>query len=143
VTFYRFFSDPVRSSFCFRAHKFSVTSVAWYPIDTGLFVTAGLDGCVRVWDTNAAEVCLPSVLADMDSSNLIATQTVYMFPPTADEKLYAAALPARGVTHSLVAGMQSCSVSAYLTLAVGGDDAHVRLCDLNSGGSTHTLKRQA
>ena len=31
----------------------SINSVAWYPVDTGMFVSGGQDGGVNVWDTNA------------------------------------------------------------------------------------------
>ncbi len=32
-----------------HCHKYSITSVAWYPIDSGLFVTGSLDNDVKVW----------------------------------------------------------------------------------------------
>lgn len=35
-----------------EGHRHSVTSVQWYPLDTGLFVSGSTDGTVRVWDTN-------------------------------------------------------------------------------------------
>ncbi|GFR39832.1 hypothetical protein Agub_g326 [Astrephomene gubernaculifera] len=38
-----------------QAHKFMISSVAWYPVDTGLFVTGSHDCSVKVWDTNAVE----------------------------------------------------------------------------------------
>ena len=41
-----------------HGHKYAVTSVVWYPIDTGLFVTGSFDHYVKVWDTNHTEVCL-------------------------------------------------------------------------------------
>ena len=31
-----------------KAHKYSVTGCAWYPVDTGMFVTAGFDAKVKV-----------------------------------------------------------------------------------------------
>lgn len=34
-------------------HGHVVTTVQWYPLDTGLFVSGSSDGTVRVWDTNA------------------------------------------------------------------------------------------
>jgi DNA excision repair protein ERCC-8 len=34
------------------AHRFAVNSVQWYPVDTGMFVSGDMSGCVRVWDTN-------------------------------------------------------------------------------------------
>ena len=37
-------------------HLFAVTRVQWYPADTGLFATASLDGTVKLWDANEAQV---------------------------------------------------------------------------------------
>lgn len=34
------------------AHRYQVTSLVWYPVDTGLFVTGSADQDVKVWDTN-------------------------------------------------------------------------------------------
>ncbi|XP_041358776.1 DNA excision repair protein ERCC-8-like [Gigantopelta aegis] len=35
-----------------HAHKHSVTTVQWYPLDTGLFTTSGTDKVLKIWDTN-------------------------------------------------------------------------------------------
>ena len=35
-----------------RQHSFSLSSVQWYPADTGAFLTSSLDGKVLMWDTN-------------------------------------------------------------------------------------------
>ena len=34
------------------AHKFAVSTLAWFPHDTGAFVTGGYDQQVKLWDTN-------------------------------------------------------------------------------------------
>ncbi|KAJ3011927.1 UNVERIFIED_CONTAM: DNA excision repair protein ERCC-8 [Siphonaria sp. JEL0065] len=36
-------------------HKFSVTSVCWYPHDTGLFTSTSTDKTVKVWDANTMQ----------------------------------------------------------------------------------------
>jgi DNA excision repair protein ERCC-8 len=33
-------------------HTKKVSSVEWYPVDTGAFITSSLDGTVKLWDTN-------------------------------------------------------------------------------------------
>lgn len=38
-----------------QAHKYCVTGCAWYPVDTGMFVTSGFDATVKVWDTNTCK----------------------------------------------------------------------------------------
>ena len=40
------------------AHKFSVSCVAWYPIDTGLFVTGSFDNDVKVLGDTSLESCV-------------------------------------------------------------------------------------
>ncbi|CAM0137930.1 unnamed protein product [Umbelopsis sp. WA50703] len=32
--------------------KFGVSSVAWYPFDTGMFISSSFDNTINVWDTN-------------------------------------------------------------------------------------------
>ena len=35
------------------AHRYSVECVQWYPFDTGLFITSGMDKQLKIWDTNS------------------------------------------------------------------------------------------
>lgn len=37
-------------------HDYSVTSVQWYPYDTGMFISGGMDCAVNVWDANTLQV---------------------------------------------------------------------------------------
>ena len=37
-------------------HKYAVTSVSWFPFDTGMFVTSSYDTTIKVWDTNEMKV---------------------------------------------------------------------------------------
>ena len=39
-----------------KTHKKSVTGVHWYPHDTGLFTSSGMDGNLFVWDTQRMQV---------------------------------------------------------------------------------------
>lgn len=43
-------------------HKFSVETVNWYPLDTGLFTSSGTDCLLKVWDTNRLKVGLLFVM---------------------------------------------------------------------------------
>lgn len=36
-----------------RVHRFALSAVEWYPVDNGMFVSADMQGEVRMWDTNA------------------------------------------------------------------------------------------
>ncbi|CAM9305104.1 unnamed protein product [Chrysoparadoxa australica] len=87
-----------------QGHCYSVSSVQWYPVDTGLFVSAAMDGVTKVWDTNHMEVVLEFPLKS---------------------KVFAASM--------------SPVASRDTVIAVGSDHTSVRLCDLKSGGFTHSL----
>lgn len=39
-----------------RGHQYGISSVFWYPVDTGLFVTGSFDHHIKVWDTNTTQV---------------------------------------------------------------------------------------
>ncbi len=39
-----------------QGHMYSVSSVQWYPVDTGLFVTGSFDNNINLWDTNTLQV---------------------------------------------------------------------------------------
>ena len=37
-------------------HKHSVETVSWYHLDTGMFLSSGMDHFLKVWDTNQLQV---------------------------------------------------------------------------------------
>eukprot|EP00898_Chlorokybus_atmophyticus_P007079 jgi/Chlat1/7372/Chrsp6S07413 len=85
-----------------RAHAYAVSCAAWYPVDTGLFVTGSFDGTVGVWDANSLEKAA--------SFNL-------------GSKVYAMALSACASSHSLVATGAS-ETRVRLIDIVSGADTH-------------------
>ena len=93
-----------------------VSCAAWYPSDTGLFLTGGFDGVVRAWDTNLFATRGGGVGA----------------PPPAQATSWALEGRVYDVAASPIAGTHSL-------LAVASDDARVRLLDLSTSGFTHTL----
>jgi len=63
------------------AHQYRVSALEWYPLDTGLFISASFDSTVRVWDTNLLQVSsYREGLQSTVSSELPALRTV---PPVA------------------------------------------------------------
>eukprot|EP00039_Didymoeca_costata_P014040 m.222228 g.222228 ORF g.222228 m.222228 type:complete len:394 (-) comp15929_c0_seq46:3674-4855(-) len=38
-----------------KAHRFSVETVQWLPHDSGAFTTSGMDGELKIWDTNTMQ----------------------------------------------------------------------------------------
>ena len=88
------------------AHKSSVSSLQWYPIDSGLFVTGSADHTVKVWDPNAMQ----QVIAwDLES-------------------------PVHCIAMS-----QAMSAKGHSMVAVGSALPQIRLCDLRTTSSAHTL----
>ncbi|GJM92499.1 hypothetical protein PR202_ga08975 [Eleusine coracana subsp. coracana] len=65
-----------------NGHKFAVSAAIWYPVDTGLFITASYDHFVKVWDTNSTQVVMD-----------------FKMPG----KVYAAAMSPVATTHMLIA----------------------------------------
>lgn len=89
-----------------KAHKHSVSTVQWYPVDTGMFVTGSMDHTVKVWDTNA----MASVLSwDLESP----VHRIAMSP--------------------------AVSANSHSLIAVALGSPQIRLCDLRSTSSAHTL----
>jgi DNA excision repair protein ERCC-8 len=70
-------------------HEFAVTSVQWYPFDTGMFVSSSTDCTVKVWDTNTLK-------AELE----------FKF----DEIVNACGMSPISGTHSLIAGVRLPSV---------------------------------
>jgi WD40 repeat protein len=54
--------DPAESRYLLAgaANGSVVSSVQWYPIDTGLFITGSFDKNINLWDTNTLQVHLLS-----------------------------------------------------------------------------------
>jgi WD40 repeat protein len=46
---------PIATSQSKESHRSSISSVQWYPIDSGAFISSSCDGELALWDTNAFE----------------------------------------------------------------------------------------
>ncbi|KAL9648455.1 hypothetical protein ABK040_014075 [Willaertia magna] len=123
-------------------HKYSITSVCWYPIDTGMFITASSDKTVKVWDSSTLE-------------------TVYSF--NFFDRVNSITMSSNGMNHSIVAcalkngnvhlcDLQSGSSAQQLLghvgsvqsiqfsptneflIATASDDQSIRLWDIRKAG---------
>lgn len=86
-------------------HKFGVSSIQWWPFDTGMFVSASFDHTVRIWNTNEL---VPVHTFDIESR-------VYSIDTNGNEH------------------------NGNSLVAVGSDHPNIRLLDLRSASSAHTL----
>nr|USI01089.1 WD domain, G-beta repeat domain-containing protein [Oryza sativa Japonica Group] len=99
-----------------NGHKFAVSMAVWYPVDTGLFVTASFDQYVKVWDTNSTQVVMD-----------------FKMPG----KVYSAAMSPIATTHMLIATGSAdvqWSTSSEWILMSGGCDGAIRFWDIRRAG---------
>ena len=97
------------------SHFKMVTTVQWFPEDSGMFITSGMDGSVKIWDANVLES------GPVEEFN---------FP---HEQIFS--------HHLSVSENGATSKKSTLPLvAVGSESNHVNLLDLKSGSATHELR---
>ena len=88
-----------------KAHSAEITSVKWFPQDSGSFVTASRDHTIKVWDANTLKRA---------------------FTWNMNEPVNCMEMARKEAMHLLI--------------AAGVEGRMIRLCDMKSGASTHTLK---
>ncbi|EFJ33611.1 hypothetical protein SELMODRAFT_266832 [Selaginella moellendorffii] len=94
-----------------KAHRYCVSSVRWYPVDTGIFISGSFDKHINVWDANTLEV------GDLFFVGADAIQNA--------RKVFGVSMSPVSTTHMLI--------------ATGTEDYRIRLCDISSGAFTHAL----
>ena len=92
-----------------------VSTVQWFPEDSGMFITSGMDGAVKMWDANVLES---------------GPVEEFHFP---HEQIFS--------HHLRVTETNSFSKKSVLTLlAVASESNHINLLDLKSGSASHELR---
>ncbi|KAJ1696022.1 hypothetical protein LUZ63_012720 [Rhynchospora breviuscula] len=126
-----------------RAHKFAVSRALWYPVDTGLFITASFDHYVKLWDTNSTQVVLdyklPAKVYGIAMSS-IATSHTLIATATADVQVRLCDLASGAFSHTLSGhrdGVMSVewSSSTEFVLITGGCDGAIRFWDIRRPGT--------
>lgn len=128
-------------------HNRAITAVAWYPPDTGLFLTGATDNRVLVWDTRSfapafsfsvdARVWCVSLSPCASSHNLAAVGTE-------DPRVRLLDLASGGHTHTLVGHRDAVTCLAWhptqeYQLLSGSRDGTIRWWDVRKSGATAQL----
>lgn len=124
------------------AHTFTVTAALWYPVDTGLFVTASFDQKVQVWDSNHV---LPVASFELGhrvycaAMSPLAHAHALIAAGSGDPAVKLCDTRSGAFTHNLTGHRQAVwaaawSPSSQWHLATGGCDGQVRMWDIRRAG---------
>ncbi|KAG8227675.1 hypothetical protein J437_LFUL006986 [Ladona fulva] len=125
------------------AHKYSVERVQWYPHDSGMFVTSGMDKRVKVWDSNmmttALDVKMKEKIYNHEMSKLPCVNCLIAVA-SAEKKVTILDLKSGSAAHELVghtSGVLTCCWSPRegALLATGSRDNRILLWDIRSAKS--------
>ncbi|EFN57592.1 hypothetical protein CHLNCDRAFT_20970, partial [Chlorella variabilis] len=128
-----------------QGHRFSVSAVAWYPVDSGLFVSGGYDCEAKVWDANTLQVvCSFSLGSRVYAAAMSATATAHCLVAVGGggSAVQLCDVVSGGFTHAL-AGHRAAvwalawSPSSEWQLMTGGCDGQLRLWDIRRSGPLH------
>ncbi|GAQ85546.1 putative WD-40 repeat family protein [Klebsormidium nitens] len=129
------------------AHQYAVSSVSWYPIDTGLFVSGSFDDTVKCWDTNTLQVemtfSLPAKVFAVAMSPVAVTHTLIAVG-SGDTRVRLCDVSSGGFAHSLAGHRDAVwavtwSLSSEFVLMTGGCDGAIRFWDIRRAGCFKVL----
>ncbi|CAO2182277.1 unnamed protein product [Urochloa humidicola] len=130
-----------------NGHKFAISAAVWYPVDTGLFVTASFDQYVKVWDTNSTQVVMDFKMPGKvfnAAMSAIATTHMLIATGSADVQVRLCDIASGAFTHTLSGhrdGIMSLewSASSEWVLMSGGCDGAIRFWDIRRAGCFRVL----
>ena len=108
-------------------HRFSISSIQWYPVDTGMVLSADLSGRIILWDTNLFE---PAFSFDIPSSTLSSSYSSHSSPSGKNSNL----------SISCMVLPKSPTSQHFLAAVSSHQDNSIRLCDVTSGAYSHQLR---
>lgn len=133
-------------------HKFGVSSIHWWPFDSGLFVSSSFDGTVKVWDPNTLEAGEEAYSFDLGCNiynisistvgdhSLVATAADHPFIRLLDLRTTSSShtLAARGTRSAMKNISVKWSPKDSHILASGASDGSVRIWDIRQSNSCIT-----
>uniref|UniRef100_A0A7S0WP23 DNA excision repair protein ERCC-8 n=1 Tax=Chlamydomonas leiostraca TaxID=1034604 RepID=A0A7S0WP23_9CHLO len=147
-------AQPELQPLCLRTrghrgtHQFTVSGVTWYPVDTGLFVTASYDQDVKVWDTNELEVvctfALPAKATCVAMSRCKGSAHALVAAACLDPNLRLCDPASGAFTHTLVGHKHpiwsvAWSLRSEHEVVSGDAYGQVRVWDIRRFGALHVL----
>ncbi|KAH9294346.1 hypothetical protein KI387_040448 [Taxus chinensis] len=128
-------------------HQYAVSSVSWYPVDTGLFVTGSFDHHIKVWDTNTTQVemqfKLPGKVYGVAMSS-VSTTHMLIAAGTEDVQVRLCDMASGAFTHTLsghrdgVWAVQWSASNEWMVIT-GGCDGSIRFWDIRRAGCFRVL----
>ncbi|KAI9254386.1 excision repaiross-complementing rodent repair deficiency, complementation group 8 [Helicostylum pulchrum] len=123
-------------------HQYAVTSVTWYPFDTGMFVTSSYDKTIKVWDTNTMSIAYQYDFEcgiNQQSMSPIASHSL-VASAASEPRIRLCDLNSGAFTHSLMGhsgSVLSCiwSPNQDYILYSGGNDHTIRVWDIRRASS--------
>lgn len=128
-------------------HQYAVSSVLWYPVDTGLFVTGSFDHYIKVWDTNTTQVEMQFKMSGKvygTAMSSISTTHMLIAAGTEDVQVRLCDIASGAFTHTLSGHREGVwalqwSASNEWVVVSGGCDGAIRFWDIRQAGCFRVL----
>eukprot|EP01122_Echinamoeba_exundans_P005283 TRINITY_DN15449_c0_g1_i1.p1 TRINITY_DN15449_c0_g1~~TRINITY_DN15449_c0_g1_i1.p1 ORF type:complete len:377 (-),score=53.09 TRINITY_DN15449_c0_g1_i1:1182-2312(-) len=144
----RKFNPMVTINKAFRkgCHEKPISSVMWYTLDTGCFVSGSFDGTVKVWDTNLLEpvetISAYGPVYSVSMSRCISSQNLVAVGSKGENVILVDLRTGRGI-HLLQGHTASVFSTAWSPgnphhIVTGSADRTVRLWDIRRSGWIHS-----
>eukprot|EP00505_MAST-04D_sp_SCG-Rhode-Island_P000371 Stramenopile-MAST_4_protein_371 len=139
---------PTRARTPQRRHSHLISSVQWYPVDTGIFITSCKGGLVKVWDANRFEPVSKFVLGKRVNCAVmssVATRHQLVAVGTNEKFISLCDLRTGGATQCLeghggqILSIAWSPINEYI-VATGSSDRSVRLWDVRKSSYSSCLQ---
>eukprot|EP01084_Bolivina_argentea_P270469 459912_1 len=127
-----------------KVHKYSVTSIKWYPFDSGMFISGALDGNVILWDTNIFDKVLTfnikKKILHISINKSIQSHNPLIAVASNQYNIYLCDVLSHSFTHSLIGHTDIVRCVAFnpfneYILASGSKDGCIRIWDIRKAGA--------